>query len=597
MMSEKRFWILAIALLVAGFSAQAATLTGTVTSADGKPMEGVAVSARAADKTFTTTVYTEGNGHYSFPALAAGQYAIWAQAVGFDAGRSEQPLAGSKNVQQNFTLKPLQDFTSQLMGDEILASLPGNTRDDLRMKSIVANNCTGCHQANFPLQNRFDEHGWTTILEFMSRTNPFAAIADWNKFYSPLVQSYKGELAAYLARVRGPSSAPLDFKLFPRPTGAATQVVVTEFDLPPGNQPDRIMDHNGTIWSEGEPSSHQFRAAHDAVPDHNGVMWFTDLTNPERTIGKMDPATGKVTGYKLPDAEGNSVQSHGMAIDKDNNVWFTNGREGSFTKFNPKTEQFTRFNRPDSMVTRVGGTIGIDAQGVIWAETSHGVINLDPATGKYTAFDEPGLGKDSRAGASTYGVAVDREGHAWFSESGIDRVIEVFPTGEIGVVTLPALKDNLGNDRDRELTATVDMGANNTTPIQRGPRRLSADPNSDYIWVGEYMSDELARIDIKTHEVKEYQMAKYSRPYATVVDKNHVVWISLMNTDRVAKFDPATEQFTEYLLPTRGTEARFISVDNNTTPPSVWIPCYRTNKLARVQLRPATNTTAASVTN
>ncbi len=114
------------------------------------------------------------------------------------------------------------------------------------------------------------------------------------------------------------------------------------------------MDHNGAIWSEGEPSSHQFRAAHDAVPDHNGVMWFTDLTNPERTIGRMDPSTGKVTGYKLADAEGNSVQSHGMAIDKDNNVWFTNGREGTFTKFNPKTEQFTRFTRPDSMVTARG---------------------------------------------------------------------------------------------------------------------------------------------------------------------------------------------------------------------------------------------------
>ena len=69
-----------------------------------------------------------------------------------------------------------------------------------------------------------------------------------------------------------------------------------------------------------------------------------------------------------------------------------------------------------------------------------------------------------------------------------------------------------------------------------------------------------------------------------------------MNTDRVAKFDPATEQFTEYLLPTRGTEARFISVDNNTNPPAVWVPCYRTNKLARLQLRPATNAATASVT-
>ncbi len=126
--------ILVIALMFASITARAATLTGMVTSSDGKPMEGVAVSARAADKTFTTTVYTEANGRYSFPTLADGQYSIWAQAVGFDAGKSDQTLSGAKNAQQNFTLNPLQDFSSQLMGDEILASLPGATRDDLRMK-------------------------------------------------------------------------------------------------------------------------------------------------------------------------------------------------------------------------------------------------------------------------------------------------------------------------------------------------------------------------------------------------------------------------------------------------------------------------------
>ncbi|MGD0963195.1 MAG: carboxypeptidase regulatory-like domain-containing protein [Candidatus Acidiferrales bacterium] len=597
MTPKNSFSALAIALLFAGLSAQAATLTGAVHSADGKTMEGVAVSARASDQTITTTVYTQQDGRYSFPALADGQYAIWAQAEGFDAGKSEQALSGSKNVQQNFALKPLQDFTSQLMGDEILAALPGSTPADLRMKAVFANNCTGCHQANFPLQNRFDEKGWTTILEFMSRTNPFAAIADPNNFYSPLVQSYKEELASYLARVRGPASAPLEIKLAPRPTGAGTQVVITEFDLPQGSDPSRVLNHNGTIWSEGEPSAHQFRAAHDAVADHDGVVWFTDLTSPDRTIGKMDPATGKVTGYKLADAQGDSVQSHGMGVDKDGNVWFTNGHEGTFTKFNPKTEQFTRYPRPDSMKQRVGGTVGIDVQGVLWSETSTGVINLDPATGKYTAFDDPVLPTESKAGTSTYGVTVDREGHAWFDESGIDRVVEVFPTGEIEAVALPPLNPNYGNDRDRELTRTILMGANNTTPIQRGPRRLSADPHSDYVWVGEYMSDQLARIDIKTRQVKEYPLPQFSRPYATAVDKNHMVWVSLMNTDRVAKFDPTTEQFTEYLLPTRGSEARFISVDNNTNPPSVWIPCYRNNKLARIQLRPATGVSAKSVAN
>ena len=86
MTPKNSFSALAIALLFAGLSAQAATLTGAVHSADGKTMEGVAVSARASDQTITTTVYTQQDGRYSFPALADGQYAIWAQAEGFDAG-------------------------------------------------------------------------------------------------------------------------------------------------------------------------------------------------------------------------------------------------------------------------------------------------------------------------------------------------------------------------------------------------------------------------------------------------------------------------------------------------------------------------------
>lgn len=115
---------------------------------------------------------------------------------------------------------------------------------------------------------------------------------------------------------------------------------------------------------------------------------------------------------------------------------------------------------------------------------------------------------------------------------------------------------------------------------------MAGDPNGDYVWVAEYTADLLARIDIHTREVKEYPLPhRYSQPYSVAVDKNHMVWIALMNTDRIAKFNPFTEQFTEYTLPTRGTEARHISVDNTTDPPSVWIPYYRTNKLARVQFQ------------
>jgi hypothetical protein len=43
--------------------------------------------------------------------------------------------------------------------------------------------------------------------------------------------------------------------------------------------------------------------------------------------------------------------------------------------------------------------------------------------------------------------------------------------------------------------------------------------------------------------------------------------------------------FTEYPLPTRGTEIRHVQVDNRTDPPTVWAPYNRTNKVVRIQFR------------
>jgi streptogramin lyase len=76
-----------------------------------------------------------------------------------------------------------------------------------------------------------------------------------------------------------------------------------------------------------------------------------------------------------------------------------------------------------------------------------------------------------------------------------------------------------------------------------------------------------------------------SAPYGATVDKNGHVWIPMQNSDRVVKFDPKTEQMTEFLLPTLGTDMRHVSVDNSTTPPSIWIPYNRSNKIIRLQER------------
>ena len=90
-------------------------------------MEGVMVSARASDQSFTTTVFTDGEGEYFFPALDAGQYAVWAQAKGFEAGRTTAALS-SDDAERDFELISLEDvhqITKQMSGVEYLASLKG----------------------------------------------------------------------------------------------------------------------------------------------------------------------------------------------------------------------------------------------------------------------------------------------------------------------------------------------------------------------------------------------------------------------------------------------------------------------------------------
>ena len=393
-------------------------LLGVIRSPDGKAMEGVAVSARSQNQTFTTSVYTNRDGEYYFPLLADGQYRVWAQAVGFETARSEQRIASGKKIQQNFTLRPMQDFSKQLSATEWVHTLPNSTPEDRRMQRVISYNCTTCHIPAFPLNKRFDAAGWGIILNTMIRKagGPDSPNGKY-------IQSYKEDLVGYLTRVRGPQPFPGTFKSLPRATGDATEIVVTEFDLPWGNHPDYIMDHNGSDWSEGMPSKYEGAAMHDSVAGNDGNIYFSDPDAPERTVGRLDPKTGRVTTFKLEDKNGYAVSTHGAVADQKGNIWLTNGTEGTILKFDPKAETFLRFPKPGLAergqgaggTARVGGSIAVDSKGNVWATASTGAVRLNPETGAYTDF------KSVTKGGAPYGIAVDSEDNAWITQLGADR--------------------------------------------------------------------------------------------------------------------------------------------------------------------------------
>src|SRR5215208_1375195 len=183
-------------------------LTGTISSASGEKMGGVTVSAKAQGSTITTSVYTDETGAYYFPPLPDGKYRVWAQALTYQTSNGNVEL--NTTTQQNFTLQPMknqEDWVRQLPGDEMLAALPGDTPEDYRMKTQVRKNCTGCHSASYPLQHRFDEDGWYKILELMKSVNVLGVYPRPDGKPTGNIDFHQKELAAYLARARGPGES------------------------------------------------------------------------------------------------------------------------------------------------------------------------------------------------------------------------------------------------------------------------------------------------------------------------------------------------------------------------------------------------------
>jgi len=423
---------------------------------------------------------------------------------------------------------------------------------------------------------------------------------------TPTIEAYKDDIVRFLTKVRGPEKANYELKPLPRPTGAAAQVVITEFDLPRPEAPPEYYMHNGSDWMEGTPSRWQGRTAHDAAIGLDGSLYLSDETTLGASIFKLETHTGKVTSYKFPSKNNGVASTHGLAVDPEGHIWTNNQSSNNLLMFDPKTERFREFLRLETM-PGARNTVVVDQKvhkGVIWSATfQDGAVKLDPKTGK-SIFQNGALRLDPKTaeysfyplvtGRDTYGVTVDREGHAWFSSPGSDRVDVVdAETGKTAEIVFEPAGPETGmqiTDADKENYVKLISLQNSATPLHNCPRRIGADLNADVVWVGLYCADKIAKIDIHTHKVTQYALPhKYSYPYGVVVDNQHNVWINLNNTDMIAKFDPASETFTEYQMPSRGTVMRHLAVNNTVSPPEIIAAETGLNKVARIQFRKASD--------
>jgi virginiamycin B lyase len=532
-----RVGLLAFAALLAGtgkLSAQGASqsLAGKVTAEQGT-LEGVLVSARRAGATVTITVVSDKDGRYSFPAarLEPGQYSLSIRAVGYELGKLDPvEVAADKTATSDLALRKTADLASQLSNAEWLASMPGT---DAQKGQLL--NCVGCHTLERPLRSTYNADDFlTAILPRMQGyvnqsipAHPQLRRAErlMEERGDQRVQVYRAA-AEFLASINLSSRPQWNFELktLPRPTGAATRVIYTEYDLP-----------RETI------------SPHDVIVDGSGMVWYSSFG--EQNLGRLDPRTGKVTEFPILEHKpGFPTGLLGLRGDRDGNLWLGNMYQATIAKFDAKSETFKFWplqgdENIDAAQINMVSPQSSHVDGKVWMQNNGfaGVHRLDIATGKIETW-EPFKGVPGPH--NIYDVIPDSRNNVYFTDFRQRHIGRIDArSGEVRLYEIP-------------------------TP-NSAPRRGTMDAQ-DRLWFGEYRGDRIGMLDTRTGQFKEWPVApRWSSPYDVITDKNEEAWTGSMLSDQVTRLNTKTGESINYLLP-RTTNIRRVFVDNSTTPVTFW---------------------------
>ena len=266
-----------------------------------------------------------------------------------------------------------------------------------------------------------------------------------------------------------------------------------------------------TEWDVPTP-----KFARDPAPAPDGSLYITVMFG--NKIAHFDPRTQKFREWDVPAG----ARPHGLVVDKQGIVFYTGNGNGTIGRLDPASGKVTGYKLPS------GGdphTIVQADDGMLWFTVQSGRIGkLDPRSGAITEYKTRG---------GPYGIAIAKDGAAWFCQLSGDRLGRVDP--KTGAVT------------------EIDTGRGT------GPRRVAATADGATLWVAYNGSNQLAKVDpIAQKVVKTYDLpaGRGGGAYAVTVDGAGHPWVDEISANTVVRFDPSTEKMQVIKLPTPNTGIR-----------------------------------------
>ena len=247
----------------------------------------------------------------------------------------------------------------------------------------------------------------------------------------------------------------------------------------------------------------------DPAEAPDGSIWWTGMW--ASLAGRLDPNTGEMEEYLLPE----TARPHTIVPDAAGNIWYTGNSNATIGKLDPRTGKVTEYKTeardPHSAVFHSNGMLYFTAQGAAM------LGRVNPETGEITEIStEP----------NPYGIKVDSKGTVWVAYNGTNKI------GALDPETMRVRYYDVPNERSRI-------------------RRLDI-TSDDMIWYGNSTMGRIGRLNPATGEIKEWPSPSgpSSHPYGMAV-VDDVIWYneSGMRPDALVRFDPETEQFQSWALP------------------------------------------------
>ena len=512
---------------------------GVVRNTSGVPLEGIGVQLISSRTNIRTTVYSNTEGKYEFPVLDAGPYTLRIplprefqphvkESVRIE-GATQLDDISLERVSKTEFVPPTPETLSQLTGSEWLMNLPGSGEE----KGVLKLTCGwGCHSYQQIFRNRYDEKSWTIVLHRMFRgsgsplinmANPTPVMRD--RANRPVLED-EVLLAKWLARVRGPESEDQPLYFLPRPRGAATRVVITEYELP-----------------------RELLAPHDVHGDSTGKIWYTAHRSPY--AGVLDPRTGEVKQYRIPEKEKDTPDvlpgTHRVWVDKNDIVWFSENWDHYLTGLDSKTGKIIYRWKVEGgqLNSSAFSNFAMDDQGYVYDSRGDFVAKIDSKTGEVVKkwnYKEATGG--AYKGGGTYDSTITPDGRYWAGGTAFGGLILDTQTGQM---------------------TNIETGG---SAISNGAR--GGFDSLGNAWFGG-RGGMLIRMNTKTHQLTEwYSPIEYDTFYEAQPDKNGEVWAGGLQSGHFMRFNPKTEQWTAYMMPEPYAHDRRTWIDNSTNPVTVW---------------------------